>query len=302
MAVSDIVPPPGGSFVDTLAAASPDLLRQIIRGSRSAAPRWRGSAGLATGRVPAPRMGQLGGDVRAGDPEAAAEVVSPAAAAGAAPPGRGPWRRSWPPPTCWGPYPAGGKAGNVPSRLPSCPSRRSACSPASSMRWWSALRSRPLDRGPYTFCWIAALTQKVREGGRTMNVHALIATRCQRDGKREILALDVTTGEDGAGWLAFPRRLSPAACPASSWSPAAATAGYGMRSWPCCRRRLRPRPARAGRHPPCRPSSRRPLHIWTTRVTSWCSPPSPARSGVRSGAITRNLFNRLSIGTILLDA
>jgi putative transposase len=27
-------------------------------------------------------------------------------------------------------------------------------------------RSRPLDRGPYTFCWIDALTQKVREGGR----------------------------------------------------------------------------------------------------------------------------------------
>src|ERR1700761_303372 len=27
-------------------------------------------------------------------------------------------------------------------------------------------RSRPLDAGPYTFCWIDALTQKVREGGR----------------------------------------------------------------------------------------------------------------------------------------
>ena len=37
-------------------------------------------------------------------------------------------------------------------------------------------RNRPLDRGPYTFCWIDALTQKVREGGRTVNVHGLIAT------------------------------------------------------------------------------------------------------------------------------
>ena len=37
-------------------------------------------------------------------------------------------------------------------------------------------RSRPLDAGPYTFAWIDALTQKVREGGRTVNVHALIAT------------------------------------------------------------------------------------------------------------------------------
>jgi putative transposase len=37
-------------------------------------------------------------------------------------------------------------------------------------------RNRPLDAGPYTFCWIDALTQKVREGGRTVNVHCLIAT------------------------------------------------------------------------------------------------------------------------------
>src|SRR6266568_152806 len=37
-------------------------------------------------------------------------------------------------------------------------------------------RSRPLDAGPYTFAWTGALTQKVREGGRTVNVHALITT------------------------------------------------------------------------------------------------------------------------------
>jgi putative transposase len=36
-------------------------------------------------------------------------------------------------------------------------------------------RNRPLDRGPYTFVWTDALTQKVREGGRTVNVHCLIA-------------------------------------------------------------------------------------------------------------------------------
>src|SRR5690242_14024748 len=43
-----------------------------------------------------------------------------------------------------------------------------------------AFRNRPLDRGPYTFCWIDALTQKVREGGRTVNVHCLIATGGER--------------------------------------------------------------------------------------------------------------------------
>ena len=37
-------------------------------------------------------------------------------------------------------------------------------------------RSRRLDGGPYTFVWIDALTQKVREGGRTVNVHCLVAT------------------------------------------------------------------------------------------------------------------------------
>jgi putative transposase len=68
-------------------------------------------------------------------------------------------------------------------------------------------RSRPLDAGPYTFMWIDALTQKVREGGRTVNVHALIATGVSADGKREILGIDVASSEDGAGWLAFLRGL-----------------------------------------------------------------------------------------------
>jgi transposase-like protein len=71
-----------------------------------------------------------------------------------------------------------------------------------------SFRNRPLDRGPYTFCWIDALTQKVREGGRTVNVHCLIATGVNADGCREILGLDVTSSEDGAGWLAFLRGLA----------------------------------------------------------------------------------------------
>ena len=69
-------------------------------------------------------------------------------------------------------------------------------------------RNRPLDRGPYTFCWIDALTQKVREGGRTVSVHCLIATGVNADGCREILGIDVTSAEDGAGWLAFLRGLA----------------------------------------------------------------------------------------------
>jgi putative transposase len=68
-------------------------------------------------------------------------------------------------------------------------------------------RSRRLDGGPYTFMWVDALTQKVREGGRTVNVHCLIATGVNADGHREILGVDVTSSEDGAGWLAFLRGL-----------------------------------------------------------------------------------------------
>jgi Transposase, Mutator family len=38
-----------------------------------------------------------------------------------------------------------------------------------------AFRTRPLDAGPYTFVAADALVLKVRKGGRTVNVHALLA-------------------------------------------------------------------------------------------------------------------------------
>jgi putative transposase len=53
-----------------------------------------------------------------------------------------------------------------------------------------------------------ALVLKVREGGRVVNVHALVATGVNADGHREILGLQVTSAEDGAGWLAFFRDLT----------------------------------------------------------------------------------------------
>jgi len=68
-------------------------------------------------------------------------------------------------------------------------------------------RSRPLDGGPYRFVQADALTLRVREGGRTVLVHGLIATGVNEDGHREILGFDVTSAEDGAGWLAFFRGL-----------------------------------------------------------------------------------------------
>ena len=71
-----------------------------------------------------------------------------------------------------------------------------------------AFRTRPLDQGPYTFVAADALVLKVREGGRIAAVHALIATGVNTDGHREILGLQVTSAEDGAGWLGFFRDLT----------------------------------------------------------------------------------------------
>jgi putative transposase len=69
-------------------------------------------------------------------------------------------------------------------------------------------RTRSLtDAGPFTFVAADALVLKVREGGRVVGVHALVATGVNNNGHREILGLHVTTSEDGAGWLAFSRDL-----------------------------------------------------------------------------------------------
>ncbi|MBS4727606.1 IS256 family transposase [Mycobacterium sp. SM1] len=70
-----------------------------------------------------------------------------------------------------------------------------------------AFRTRPLDAGPYTFVAADALVLKVREGGRVVGVHTLIATGVNAEGYREILGVQVTSAEDAAGWLAFFRDL-----------------------------------------------------------------------------------------------
>ena len=67
---------------------------------------------------------------------------------------------------------------------------------------------RPLDGGPYPYLWLDALTQKVREDGRIVNVSVVVATAVNGEGQREIIGMDVGTSEDGAFWLAFLRSLS----------------------------------------------------------------------------------------------
>jgi len=97
-----------------------------------------------------------------------------------------------------------------------------------------AFRNRPLDSGHYTFVWVDALVIKVREHGRTVNVHALIAVGVNADGGREVLGLDIASDEDGAGWLAFLRSLTAAGCPGCGWSSPTPTAASSRRSAPRC--------------------------------------------------------------------
>lgn len=70
-----------------------------------------------------------------------------------------------------------------------------------------AFLDRPLDGGPYPYVWLDALTQKVREAGRIVNVSVVVATAVNAEGRREVLGMDVGTSEDGAFWLAFLRSL-----------------------------------------------------------------------------------------------
>ena len=61
---------------------------------------------------------------------------------------------------------------------------------------------------PYPYVWLDGLTQKVREGGRIVNVCVVVATGVNAEGQREILGMDVGASEDGAFWLAFLRSLT----------------------------------------------------------------------------------------------
>ena len=67
---------------------------------------------------------------------------------------------------------------------------------------------RPLAGGAYCYLWLDALSQKVREEGRIVNVSVAVATAVNAEGRREIIGMDVGTSEDGAFWLAFLRSLS----------------------------------------------------------------------------------------------
>jgi putative transposase len=221
MAARDIVPVPGMRFEETLASASPDLLREMIRGfaQKMMDAEVEGLCGAGYGEVSPDRVNSRNGyrrrdwDTRAGTIEVAIPKLR-----------QGTYYPEWLlerrrraeralATVVATSYLLGVSTRRVEKLAESLGVTKLSKSQVSVMAaelddMVAGFRSRPLDAGPYAFVWIDALTQKVREGGRTVNVHALIATGVNADGHREILGLDFASSEDGAGWLAFLRSLA----------------------------------------------------------------------------------------------
>ena len=220
MAVGDIVPVPGAQFEETLASASPDLLREMIRefAQRMMDTDVEVRCNAGYGEVTPDRVNSRNGyrrrewDTRAGT----IELAIPKLRAGSYFPGFLEHRRRAEralASVVATSYLLGVSTRRVEKLAASFGVTGLSKSQVSAMaaeldELVESFRNRPLDRAPYTFVWIAALTQKVREGGRTVNVHCLIATGVNAAGYREILGVDVTSSEDGAGWLAFLRGLA----------------------------------------------------------------------------------------------
>ena len=219
MAAGDIVPVPGARFEETLESASPDLLREMIKGfaqrMMDADAGVRCNAGY--GEVTPERVNSRNGyrrrewDTRAGTVELAIPKLREGSYFPAFLEHRRRAERALASVVATS-YLLGVSTRRVEKLAASLGVTSLSKSQVSLMaaeldEMVEGFRSRKLDAGPYTFLWIDALTQKVREGGRTVNVHALIATGVNADGKREILGIEVASSEDGAGWLAFLRGL-----------------------------------------------------------------------------------------------
>ena len=219
MAARDIVPVPGAQFEETLASASPDVLREMIKGfaqrMMDADVEVRCNAGY--GEVTPDRVNSRNGyrlrewDTRAGTIELAIPRLRQGTYYPEFPGHRRRAERALASVVATS-YLLGVSTRRVEKLAASLGVTSLSKSQVSLMaaeldQMVEGFRSRPLDAGPYTFAWVDALTQKVREGGRTVNVHALIATGVNADGRREILGLEVASSEDGAGWLAFLRGL-----------------------------------------------------------------------------------------------
>jgi putative transposase len=198
VAVGTIVPADGESFEQTLQAASPDLLREMIRSfaQKMMDAEVEVACGAGYGEVSPQRVNSRNGyrprewDTRAGT----VELAIPKLRTGSYFPSFLEHRRRS----------ERALASVVATSYLLGVSTRRVEKLAASLgvtglsKSQVSLMAQELDD---------ALTQKVREGGRTVTVHCLVATGVNADGHREILGVDVTSSEDGAGWLAFLRSL-----------------------------------------------------------------------------------------------
>jgi putative transposase len=69
-----------------------------------------------------------------------------------------------------------------------------------------AFRQRRLD-GEYPYVWLDARYEHVREDGRVQSMAVVVAYGVRADGRREVLGMDVTTGEHAVFWRAFLQSL-----------------------------------------------------------------------------------------------
>jgi transposase-like protein len=69
-----------------------------------------------------------------------------------------------------------------------------------------AFRQRRLD-AEYPYVWLDARSEHVREDGRVQSMAVVIAYGVRADGVREVLGMDVTSGEHAVFWRAFLQTL-----------------------------------------------------------------------------------------------
>jgi putative transposase len=70
-----------------------------------------------------------------------------------------------------------------------------------------AFLDRPLE-GDWPYLWIDATYVKVRQNGRIVSVAVIVAVGVNRDGRREVLGMDIGPSEAETFWTAFLRKLA----------------------------------------------------------------------------------------------
>ena len=160
---------------------------------------------------------------------------------------------------------------------------------------------RPLDGGPYPYLWLDALTQKVREAGRIVNVSVVVATAVNGEGKREIIGMDVGTSEErrllaGLPTLAVrqgPRRGGTGGIGRSSGTPRRHRRSLRRSQLATVPHPLHDQPAHSG--PQARPA-------WVaTMVRTIYQQPSPDEVHAQLDRVTDQLQNRFPQVASLLD-